>query len=170
MTVQNGPRISNFTAVGMIGVALLFDSVQGLLFFMNAIPVVGTVLDVVVSPLITVAAWCWFLLWFALHRVNYFDRNGAKKLLIMLASVVVELVPLINALPGITFGVVGLIVQTRFEDGQANALNIIGTAARAKSRLERMGKKFKPDPKTTPNPAVGSYTQSPEAANDNEPE
>ncbi len=60
-----------------------------------------------------------FGFWFFFLKVNYLGRNAAVKMLYSLGAVVIEIIPLLDALPGITLAVVGLIVQTRMEDAKA---------------------------------------------------
>lgn len=55
-----------------------------------------------------------FLVWFFLLGRSY-DRNFATRLLIHMSMFVTELLPLVNALPGITLGVVALILLSRAE-------------------------------------------------------
>lgn len=99
--------IGNVTAGLLIGLALLFDGIQFLLTL--------TVLGALFSWLVTVIAWTIFLIAFALVGENYFQKNMARKMLITGASVVAELIPIINAIPAVTLGVVALIVQNRIE-------------------------------------------------------
>ncbi len=110
-------RINTMVATSMVAVALCLDGLQTLMFFLNGIPAVGTVIDFVVSTFISFTAAAIFGIWFALLGVKYFSgKNAAKKTLIVMSSFIVELIPLIDALPAITFGVVAVIVQTYAED------------------------------------------------------
>jgi hypothetical protein len=119
-------RIGGVTAGLMIGTAIAFDAVQGLL----TLTVVGSLL----SFLVTIVAGIIFALWFMFNGVSIFGQNAAKKALISLSSFVVELVPLIDALPAITFGVVALIAQARTEDMKKNAQEMSAAKARALAR------------------------------------
>ncbi len=94
----------------LLVVALTLDALQFLLLFIPG-------LDVVFDFFIGVIAIIVFGVWFAILGVNYFsgDRTGAK-LLSMVGSSVVELVPLLDALPGITLGVWGIIYAVQKED------------------------------------------------------
>lgn len=137
-------RIGIATAIAMVGTALVLDGLQALLFFLNVLPAIGQVLDVVGSWFISFLAVIIFGLWFALCRVNYFTgKKAGMKLLIMLSTVVVELIPILDAIPAITFGVVALIIQTRIEDkglAGADAVTKAAQAApvlRAAARLSR---------------------------------
>jgi hypothetical protein len=118
-------RISVLTAVFMVAVAIGLDAAQDLALFLNALPVIGTAMDIVVSWFIGALAAIVFGVWFALLRVSYFTgKKAATKMLIMFSSVVVELIPFVDALPAITFGVVALIIQTRIEDSGTTGLGI----------------------------------------------
>lgn len=106
-------KIGNVTAGMMLVAALLADGVQALLTF--------SVFLLPLSVLITFMTATMFFLWFALSGVKYIGNDGGKKLLVALSSTVAELVPVINALPVTTLGVLGIIVQTRIEDARARA-------------------------------------------------
>ena len=101
-------RISTVSAGLMIGVAVLIDGIQ----FLLTLTVIGSL----VSMLLSVFVWVAFLLWFALQGVSYFDKGAATRGFILIFSVIVELVPMINALPATTLGVVALVIHTRMED------------------------------------------------------
>jgi len=129
--MENKQKIGNVTAGLMIATALLVDGVQALLTF--------SVLLLPLSVLITFMSATMFFLWFALSGVKYTDKGGGKKLLLMLASTIAELVPVINALPATTAGVIGVIVQTRIEDARAGTQGkVTPHTAMAAARLERM--------------------------------
>lgn len=102
-------RISNLVAGLMLGTALIFDGLQVLL----TLTVVGSV----ASPLITFAAVSMFALWFLIYGINYIGgRKAGIKLASTVGATVAELVPLINGLPAITLGVLGVIYASRKED------------------------------------------------------
>ncbi len=121
-------RISILNAVSMIGFALFCDGIQGFAVFLNGVPAIGTIIDVAFSWIISIFATVVFGVWFAICGV-YGGQNASKKMLIMFSTVVVELVPIIDALPAITFGVVALIIQTRIEDGGLSNLPLMGQVA-----------------------------------------
>lgn len=103
-------RVSNTTAGFIIAVALLCDGAQ---FLLNFIPAIGQML----SWLITFSALAVFALWFALLGISYFSgKKASSKVLSLLSATVVEMVPIINAVPAITMGVIGVIVASRAED------------------------------------------------------
>ena len=111
-------RIGNFSAALWLGLAVIFDGVQFLVSFFHVIPYAGNAIAFVVTTFISLAAWILFSICFALfHRVNYFSgKKAALKLLAVFGSVVIEIIPLLNALPAITSGVLLIIVATRIED------------------------------------------------------
>lgn len=130
MPQENEPkeqRIGILSAVLMTVTALLFDGMQIFsTFVLNfVVPGSGFVGAEFVSFISVVA----FGIWFGVKGVSYFDRNGAMKVIIMLTSVIVELVPIIDAIPAITFGVVSLILITRAEDGKPGLFGILETVS-----------------------------------------
>lgn len=96
-------KINLGVAFLLVAVALILDGIQ----FLLTLTVIGSI----ASPILTVFAWTLFFIWFAMLGVNYFDKDGAVRLFTALASIVTEMIPVINALPAITLGVVALIYQ-----------------------------------------------------------
>jgi hypothetical protein len=130
-------RIGFLTALLMVLLALIFDGVQFLVLILIVVPGIGFVLQLV-SYLITGIAFVTFLLWFTLCGVSLIKgKRAAMKMITALASCIVELVPLLDAIPTITFGVVALIIQTRIEDsgmtgaGVQQVLGGVGQMAKA---------------------------------------
>lgn len=116
---EQGNRISNLTAVALITVAILSDGAQFVAsFFHVLIPIVGSALAFVLTWYIGMVAQILFAMWFALLGVDGGTKSKAfaTRILIYMSVFVVELVPLLNALPAITFGVVALILLARAED------------------------------------------------------
>lgn len=147
-------RIGNVTAGLMIGVALLVDGIQ----FLLTLTVIGSV----VAMFVSVFVWISFVIWFALHRVSYFDRGAATRGLILLGSVIVELIPMINALPATTLGVAALIFHTRIQDKKnmkrEQARTSVRTDIQAQRRQEAIAL------------AREKRTARQQAANDNSPQ
>jgi|CXWL01.1.fsa_nt_gi hypothetical protein len=110
LTKKKPPRVGNITAFFMILIAFVLDLVQFLFVWIPGV-------DVVVGYLAAFFALCGFGVWFAVLRVNYFSgkRSGAK-VLSLFTGTAVELIPIIDALPAITAGVIGIIVSSRSED------------------------------------------------------
>lgn len=102
-------KISNITAGFMIMLALLFDLLQFLLTIF--------VVTALLAELVTFFALCVYGVWFAIMRVNYFSGNKTGlKAASAFGSAVLELVPVLDGLPGITMGVIGVIAGTRLEE------------------------------------------------------
>lgn len=125
--VRTKPRIGVVTAIFMISLALLCDGLQIALSALASIKTIGIVF-MPVAWLLSVAVMFTFFLWFTFARVNYFDRN----LSVSIFAIVAEMVPFLNLLPSITFGVAALIFTSRHEDGKSSLF------LRAKKRYEGM--------------------------------
>lgn len=138
---MNQKVIGPVTSMAIVGVALVFDGLQ----FLLTLTVVGTVVAWYLSAL----AWIIFLLWFALLGVSYFGKGAAIRFLTVFASAVAELVPVVNALPALTLGVVALIIQHNIEvrkqqnlpTSPTNRAALLKRAAAewAKSRMRQAG-------------------------------
>ncbi len=126
-------RIGFVATLLLLVVAFILDALQFLLLFIPG-------LNVVFEFLITVIALAVFGIWFLILGVNYFsgDRTGAK-VISMLSSSVVELVPLLDALPGITLGVWGIISATKKED---SAKKIAYTESLKNSEQQQRGRRW----------------------------
>ncbi|MEK7079947.1 MAG: hypothetical protein AAB883_01640 [Patescibacteria group bacterium] len=96
-------KIGPMTLGLMAGLALVLDVIQ---FFLTL-----TVIGSFVSMFVAMLAWIVFFIWFALLGVSYFDAKGGKKLAIAGVSFISELIPFIDALPGLTIGVIMLVLQ-----------------------------------------------------------
>jgi hypothetical protein len=129
----------------MVSFALLFDAAQFLATFLHILPVVGNAAALVFAWFITILAASVFGVWFALHGISYATGRGAgRRMLIALSAVIIELLPIIDALPAITVGVIGIIIESRIQDAQKKVL-----------------------PVPQPRPVRPRYTPPPIAANDN---
>ena len=162
--------IGNVTAGLMIVLAALFDGVQFLLNF--------TVLLLPLSLFLTFCATILFGLWFALAGVKY-DQAAGRKLLIMIGTVVAELAPIINTIPAISAGVIGMVVQTRLEDIRANAGGKItpktAQVVARKRRMDQMRQKREAAAREERESREGARLSAtndngPQAANDNSAE
>ncbi len=125
-------RIGILSAIMMVALAFLFDVFQFLATFLNIVPGLGVALCLYISML----SFSAFFVWFALKGVDYLDRNGAVKLIVIIATTVTELIPLVDALPAITLGVLSLIIITRAEDSGID-LNAVRKARFAKMTAEQ---------------------------------
>ena len=135
-TLQNDPayadgggkqRIHVVIAFAMVATALLIDIVQILFEWLPAVgPIIGW--------FFAAFGFIVFGIWFMLVGVNYLDRNGAVKVMVSLASCVVELIPFVDMIPALTLGVLSLILITRAEDGKPSML--FGLAARRQAAMK----------------------------------
>jgi len=117
-------RVGSFATGFSIVIALLFDCLQ---FILNFIPVMGQV----VSWFITFFAFSIFTVFFALLGVNYFSgKKASAKIISFLSSAVIELVPIVNALPAMTLGIIGILVAVRYEDKAMATANRVKNNAR----------------------------------------
>lgn len=106
-------RIGNFMGGALLCVALLFDLLQFLITLLAFIPV----LPFIVTTFISLVSYVTFGIWFALLGVNYFNgKKASAKVLTLLATLGLELIPLISALPVIFAGVITMIILSRMED------------------------------------------------------
>lgn len=96
-------RIDIGISLCLIVIALIVDGAQILLTL--------TIIGSVATILLSVFSWTLFFLCFLFLGVNYFDRDGSMRLFTALGALTTELVPIINALPVTTIGVVALIYQ-----------------------------------------------------------
>lgn len=124
-------RIGNVTAGAIIGIALIIDGLQ----FLLTLTVVGSV----IAAAMTFLAGFGFWLWFSILGVKYVGKDGSKKLLIGITSLITELIPVVDALPATTLGVVLIIIQTRIEDARTNAgKKVTQRTALAAARAQKM--------------------------------
>lgn len=120
--------ISTPMALFMVMVAVSFDLIQFIATFFHVlnvfdvVPVLGWAIGFFGSALAFIIPWfigifsqMIFYMWFLLLGANT-DRNFATRFFIYAGTIVVELVPIIDMLPAITFGVVALILLSRAED------------------------------------------------------
>lgn len=130
-TSTKEPRISGTQASLLVGAAVIFDLI-------SLIPAVGQAIATVGSIVV-------FSIWFLVLGV---PLVSPKKLVAWVSAGIIELIPLISALPGITAGVILMIAITRTEDrlgvqvlstkGLANPAQI---AEQLKPRIDRYTRK-----------------------------
>ena len=109
--IEPRERISGATATFKAVTAGMFDFLQGILNF--------AIIGVVMSSLVSVAAWLTFFMWFKFHDVGFFE-GGVRKVIIMGAALLVEIVPILNTLPAWTVAVLLLIAIVWKEDKRYN--------------------------------------------------
>lgn len=112
-------RIGNIQAFMMIFIAVLADFIQMITKLLHAIPVVGNAAALFIGWGITLFLTIIFFSWFLVIGVNYFDK-AARKIILYFGSVIIELIPLVNAIPAWTFMVVTMIMVVRLEDRAYN--------------------------------------------------
>lgn len=145
-------RVGNVTAGFMLATAVLLDCFQ---FFLNLLPI--PVIGWLLSTLIGIFALCLFSIWFVLLGVGILGgRKAGMKMTSAMLAPVIEILPLVGALPGTTLGVLGLIIASRLEDTTKKPS---GTA----KVILRGGPRRLP-----PRPANDNARGAPYAANDNE--
>ncbi len=101
-------RISGFSFWAIIACTLVIDGIQ----FVLTLTVVGSAVALVLGLLSGFTLW----LTFTLHGVKYSGTRGLKKMAASFGTMVLEVIPFINALPLVTVGAFILILQTRAED------------------------------------------------------
>jgi hypothetical protein len=100
------PRISKTTGILMLIVAVFFDLLNA---GVNLIPVAGQIM----AELITVFAYCCLWFWFSLKGVSLVSKKRAFR---FFGVSIIELIPILNVLPGITLSVLLTIAQVQLED------------------------------------------------------
>lgn len=98
----------------MLGVAIFFDVFQ---MFLNFI-IIGMILNPI---LVTPFASLTFYLWYKMRGVGLSD--SAKRFAVYVAGFLLELIPILNTLPGLTLSTALMIVIVRAEDKVENAKN-----------------------------------------------
>ncbi|MEJ0053724.1 MAG: hypothetical protein WDN10_03315 [bacterium] len=149
-------RVGVFVAALMCGLAALFDLIQFFLFFLNSIPVVGNAVAFIGSWFVAIfAGIVFYLVWFPLLGIKM-TKGKSAKLLNLLGSAVLEATPLLNSLPGVTYGVISTIIISRTEDAAYNAAH--AAEIKAKEAERRRADAY----------ARGAAEMRAAAANDNE--
>lgn len=108
-------RIDNITAAAMITIAIIFD-------LFSLIPIVNIIT--------TIAAWFIFITWFYMKGVGFINP---KRFATAATSIIVELIPFLSMLPGLTLAIIVTIFMLRNEDRQKQNNVIIKTNALQKS-------------------------------------
>lgn len=100
-------RVDDMQVVFLVSMSLLIDIVQALLnlFF------VGIIINRIITPF----AWLLFLTWFYFLGIK-FTKGGGKNMGTSLISMVIEMIPYLDLLPGWTVATILLIAASRRED------------------------------------------------------
>jgi hypothetical protein len=94
----------------MIVVAMTIDFLQCIFTFIPGF-------NIVANFILAVLALCIFGIWFALLDINYFSgKKVVAKILTLFSTSIIELMPILDALPMVTVGVTGIILISRVED------------------------------------------------------
>ncbi len=116
-------RIPKSTAMLMVGTAIFFDTLQ---MFLNFI-LIGFILNpVLVTPIASLT----FYLWYKMRGVGLSD--SAKRFAVYVAGFLLELIPILNTLPGLTLSTLIMVMIVRAEDKVENAKNKSKIAAEEK--------------------------------------
>lgn len=125
MEEENRYSLSKPTVVIMVTVALFYDFVQAIISLLHIIPALGNLMAAIATALLSAVAWLTFYFWFKLHGIHF---NTAKRALTMGSGFIIELIPVLNILPGWTLAVILVILTTKVP-----AINKIENAGRVAS-------------------------------------
>jgi len=110
-SMQERHRIGTLTATAMTTVALFIDGLQALLTFL--------IIGFIINPLIQIFAWILFYLWFHFNDVKMLE-GGLRKAILFFGGGILELIPIINALPVWTLTTGATILIVKQEDASYN--------------------------------------------------
>lgn len=99
-------KLENVIIGLMVGVALFFDAFQ---FLINLIPIAGQILASGVELVVMGI----FYFWFKSYDISF---ATPKRAAIMGSSFILELIPILNALPAITLAVLLVALDARIKD------------------------------------------------------
>lgn len=102
-------EISKITLGAMIATALFFDGIQAGTIFIYPIPFVGLILGPLIAGGVSFFAFMTFSFWFYLVGMKF---NG-KIVSTTVGAFFIELIPVLNALPGWTLSVVLVFVLSK---------------------------------------------------------
>lgn len=100
-------RVDGLQAIFLISASLAIDIIQALLNLF----IVGVFLNRIVGPFV----WLFFLTWFYFLGIK-FTKGGGKNMGISIISMIIEMIPYVDLLPGWTVATVLLISASRRED------------------------------------------------------
>ena len=135
-------RIGNIGAISVVVFAALFDFIQFLCTLLVATILLAP-FGIVFSLMAAIVAYVglFFIFKFAFKGVKVFGgKSGYIKILAAFGALVVELIPFIQALPGITMFALTIVIAVRIEDtlGDAKSLErLVGRRTRENARLDK---------------------------------
>lgn len=115
-------RIGGIASAGLICTAVGIDLTQAVTKLFHLIPVVGNASAIAIGITLTISSGVGFTMWFAMHDISLLDRIFSRFFLFIFAGLI-ELIPIINALPGITLYVTTTVILVRLEDARYNKNN-----------------------------------------------
>ena len=142
-TQQQKPAVAATTFALMVAVALLFDAVQVGADLMHAIPLVGNASAVIFTVLLDIWAYLTFWFWFKIHGVSFMNP---KRAMALNGGLLIELIPIVNALPAWTLAVVIIFVTTKAEEEIAKTLGRVGGVMKVAGKMANVASKFAPNP------------------------
>lgn len=107
------PKISNTMAVLLVTVAACFDGGQALSDFLHLIPVLGNILAFVINEGLNLLAIFSFYIWLKMLDVSFVDPKRALR---FFGAFLGETIPVIDALPLWTTGIVLTILSVWVEE------------------------------------------------------
>ena len=127
----------------MVAVAILFDAIQVGADLMHAIPIVGNASAVIFTILLDIWAYLTFWFWFKIHGVSFMNP---KRALALNGGLLIELIPIINALPAWTLAVVIIFITTKAEEEIAKTLGRVGGVMKVAGKMANVASKIAPNP------------------------
>lgn len=127
----------------MVAVAILFDAIQVGADLMHAIPIVGNASAIMFTVLLDIWAYLTFWFWFKIHGVSFMNP---KRALALNGGLLIELIPVINALPAWTLAVVIIFITTKAEEEIAKTLGRVGGVMKVAGKMANVASKIAPNP------------------------
>ncbi len=129
----------------LIGMALLFDGVQAELSILHGVPFIGNLAGTIATFFIDI--WAFLSIWFGFKLADpNISFMRPKRAITLLGGGIIELIPVVNALPAWTLSVVILIVISRGEEALAETLEKAGGAAAIVGKVAAVAGKVAPNP------------------------
>ncbi len=94
----------------MVALAAILDLVQ----FLLDLTVLASIVSMFIGGLAFIIFGLWF--WLILREAKYKGKSGLMKIITAVGTLGIEIPPIIDGLPGITAGVVAMIIQSRIDD------------------------------------------------------